>query len=204
MSNRHWRKSQSEDFFIKDSKRKGYRSRSVYKLSEIDQKFNIFKNVKTAIDIGSCPGGWSEYAIKKIRSGKLLAIDITEMEPIDGVSFIQGNIQDQILQEKLFEEIGNKKFDLIISDMSPNKTGNKVSDQYKFYNIADSILEFSQKGLMSKGMMIMKVFIGHGFEEFKSDLRQNFETVIYFKPKSSRKESRETYVMLKTLGIIDL
>ena len=199
MSNRHWRKSQSEDFFIKDSKRKGYRSRSVYKLSEIDQKFNIFKNVKTAIDIGSCPGGWSEYAIKKIRSGKLLAIDITEMEPIDGVSFIQGNIQDQILQEKLFEEIGNKKFDLIISDMSPNKTGNKVSDQYKFYNIADSILEFSQKGLMSKGMMIMKVFIGHGFEEFKSDLRENFETVIYFKPKSSRKESRETYVIAKNI-----
>ena len=199
MSNRHWRKSQSEDFFIKDSKRKGYRSRSVYKLSEIDQKFNIFKNVKTAIDIGSCPGGWSEYAIKKVRSGKLLAIDITEMEPIDGVSFIQGNIQDQILQEKLFEEIGNKKFDLIISDMSPNKTGNKVSDQYKFYNIADSILEFSQKGLMSKGMMIMKVFIGHGFEEFKSDLRENFETVIYFKPKSSRKESRETYVIAKNI-----
>ena len=199
MSNRHWRKSQSEDFFIKDSKRKGYRSRSVYKLSEIDQKFNIFKNVKTAIDIGSCPGGWSEYAIKKIRSGKLLAIDITEMEPIDGVSFIQGNIQDQILQEKLFEEIGNKKFDLIISDMSPNKTGNKVSDQYKFYNIADSILEFSQKGLMSKGMMVMKVFIGHGFEEFKSDLRENFETVIYFKPKSSRKESRETYVIAKNI-----
>ena len=199
MSNRHWRKSQSEDFFIKDSKRKGYRSRSVYKLSEIDQKFNIFKNVKTAIDIRSCPGGWSEYAIKKIRSGKLLAIDITEMEPIDGVSFIQGNIQDQILQEKLFEEIGNKKFDLIISDMSPNKTGNKVSDQYKFYNIADSILEFSQKGLMSKGMMIMKVFIGHGFEEFKSDLRENFETVIYFKPKSSRKESRETYVIAKNI-----
>ncbi len=199
MSNRHWRKSQSEDFFIKDSKRKGYRSRSVYKLSEIDQKFNIFRNVKTVIDIGSCPGGWSEYAIKKICSGKLLAIDITEMEPIDGVSFIQGDIQDQILQEKLFEEIGNKKFDLIISDMSPNKTGNKVSDQYKFYNIADSILEFSQKGLMSKGMMVMKVFIGHGFEEFKSDLRENFETVIYFKPKSSRKESRETYVIAKNI-----
>ena len=199
MSNRHWRKSQSEDFFIKDSKRKGYRSRSVYKLSEIDQKFNIFKNVKTAIDIGSCPGGWSEYAIKKIRSGKLLAIDITEMEPIDGVSFIQGNIQDQILQEKLFEEIGNKKFDLIISDMSPNKTGNKVSDQYKFYNIADSILEFSQNGLMSKGMMVMKVFIGHGFEEFKSDLRENFERISYFKPKSSRKESRETYVIAKNI-----
>tara|TARA_Y100001970_G_scaffold245739_1_gene312999 strand:- start:1145 stop:1753 length:609 start_codon:yes stop_codon:yes gene_type:complete len=199
MSNRHWRKSQSEDFFIKDSKEKGYRSRSVYKLSEINQKFNIFRNVKTAIDIGSCPGGWSEYAIKKIRSGKLLAVDINEMEPIDGVSFIQGDIQDRIVQEKLFEEIGNKKYDLIISDMSPNKTGNKVSDQYKFYNIADSILEFSKNGLMSKGMMVMKVFIGHGFEEFKSDLRENFEIVKYFKPKSSRKESRETYVIAKNI-----
>ena len=101
--------------------------------------------------------------------------------------------------ERIVEEIDNKKFDLIISDMSPNKTGNKVSDQYKFYNIADSILEFSQNGLMSKGMMVMKVFIGHGFEEFKSDLRENFETVIYFKPKSSRKESRETYVIAKNI-----
>ena len=199
MSNRHWRKSQSEDFYIKASKQKGYRSRSVYKLSEIDQKFNIFKNVKTAIDIGSCPGGWSEYAIKKIRSGKLLAVDITEMEPIVGVSFIQGNIEDQILQERLLEKIDNKKLDLIISDMSPNKTGNKVSDQYKFYNIANSILEFSQNGLMSKGMLVMKVFIGHGFEEFKSDLRENFETVKYYKPKSSSTESRETYVIAKNI-----
>ncbi len=199
MSNRHWRRSQSDDFFLKNSKQKGYRSRSVYKLSEIDRKFKIFKNVTTLVDIGSCPGGWSEYAIRKIRSGKLLAVDINEMEPIDGVTFIQGDIEDQAIQDNLFDEIDNKKFDLIISDMSPNKTGNKVSDQYKFYNIADSILEFSQNGLMSKGMMVMKVFIGHGFEEFKSDLKEGFETVSYFKPKSSRKESRETYVIAKNI-----
>ena len=199
MPNRHWRKSQSDDFFLKNSKQKGYRSRSVYKLSEIDRKFKIFKNVTNLVDIGSCPGGWSEYAIKKIPSGKLLAVDINEMEPIDGVMFIRGDIEEQTIQDKLFNEINNEKFDLIISDMSPNKTGNKVSDQYKFYNIADSILEFSQNGLMSKGMMVMKVFIGLGFEEFKSDLRDNFESVKYFKPKSSRKESRETYVIAKNI-----
>ena len=92
-----------------------------------------------------------------------------------------------------------EKFDLIISDMSPNKTGNKVSDQYKFYNIADSILEFSINGLISEGTLIMKVFIGHGFEEFKSDLRENFERINYFKPMSSRKESREIYVIAKNI-----
>ena len=199
MSNRHWRKSQSDDFFLKNSKQKGYRSRSVYKLSEIDRKFKIFKNVTNLVDIGSCPGGWSEYAIKKIPSGKLLAVDINEMEPIDGVMFIRGDIEEQTIQDKLFNEINNEKFDLIISDMSPNKTGNKVSDQYKFYNIANSILEFSQNGLMSKGMMVMKVFIGLGFEEFKSDLKESFEIVNYFKPKSSRKESRETYVIAKNI-----
>ncbi len=199
MPNRHWRKSQSDDFFLKNSKQKGYRSRSVYKLSEIDRKFKIFKNVTNLVDIGSCPGGWSEYAIKKIPSGKLLAVDINEMEPIDGVMFIRGDIEEQTIQDKLFNEINNEKFDLIISDMSPNKTGNKVSDQYKFYNIADSILEFSQNGLMSKGMMVMKVFIGLGFEEFKSDLKESFEIVNYFKPKSSRKESRETYVIAKNI-----
>ncbi len=121
------------------------------------------------------------------------------MEPIDGVMFIRGDIEEQTIQDKLFNEINNEKFDLIISDMSPNKTGNKVSDQYKFYNIADSILEFSQNGLMSKGMMVMKVFIGLGFEEFKSDLKESFEVVNYFKPKSSRKESRETYVIAKNI-----
>ena len=163
MSNRHWRKSQSEDFFVKDSKLRGYRSRSVYKLLEIDQKFKIFKNVKSMVDIGSTPGGWSEYARNKIRSGNLLALDINLMDPIEGVTFIQGSIEDKEIQELVFEKNNRNKFDLLISDMSPNKTGNKVSDQYKFYNIADSILEFSKIALISKGTLVMKVFIGHGF-----------------------------------------
>ena len=199
MTNNHWRKSQTEDFFIRDSKRKGYRSRSVYKLQEIDRKFRVFKNVESVIDIGSCPGGWSEFSRKKIKSGIVLAIDITEMDPIDGVTFIHGNIEDKGIQENAIEKNNNKKFELIVSDMSPNKTGNKVSDQYLFYNIADSILEFSKNGLISKGTLVMKVFIGLGFEEFKSDLNEVFESVNYFKPKSSRQESRETYVIAKNI-----
>ena len=199
MTNNHWRKSQTEDFFIRDSKRKGYRSRSVYKLQEIDRKFRVFKNVESVIDIGSCPGGWSEFSRKKIKSGIVLAIDITEMDPIDGVTFIHGNIEDKGIQENAIEKNNNKKFELIVSDMSPNKTGNKVSDQYLFYNIADSILEFSKNGLISRGTLVMKVFIGLGFEEFKSDLNEVFESVNYFKPKSSRQESRETYVIAKNI-----
>jgi len=199
MANNHWRKSQTEDFFIRDSKRKGYRSRSVYKLQEIDRKYRIFKNVESVIDIGSCPGGWSEFSRKKIKSGIILAIDITEMDPIDGVTFIHGSIEEKGIQENALKKNNNKKFELIVSDMSPNKTGNKVSDQYAFYNIADSILEFSKNGLISKGTLVMKVFIGLGFEEFKSDLNEVFESVNYFKPKSSRQESRETYVIAKNI-----
>ena len=199
MTNNHWRKSQTEDFFIRDSKRKGYRSRSVYKLQEIDRKYRIFKNVESVIDIGSCPGGWSEFSRKKIKSGIILAIDITEMDPIDGVTFIHGSIEEKGIQENALKKNNNKKFELIVSDMSPNKTGNKVSDQYAFYNIADSILEFSKNGLISKGTLVMKVFVGLGFEEFKSDLNKVFESVNYFKPKSSRKESRETYVIAKNI-----
>ena len=199
MTNNHWRKSQTEDFFIRDSKRKGYRSRSVYKLQEIDRKYRIFKNVESVIDIGSCPGGWSEFSRKKIKSGIILAIDITEMDPIDGVTFIHGSIEEKGIQENALKKNNNKKFELIVSDMSPNKTGNKVSDQYAFYNIADSILEFSKNGLISKGTLVMKVFIGLGFEEFKSDLNKVFESVNYFKPKSSRQESRETYVIAKNI-----
>ena len=199
MTNNHWRKSQTEDFFIRDSKRKGYRSRSVYKLQEIDRKYRIFKNVESVIDIGSCPGGWSEFSRKKIKSGIILAIDITEMDPIDGVTFIHGSIEEKGVQENALKKNNNKKFELIVSDMSPNKTGNKVSDQYAFYNIADSILEFSKNGLISRGTLVMKVFIGLGFEEFKSDLNEVFESVNYFKPKSSRQESRETYVIAKNI-----
>ena len=199
MTNNHWRKSQTEDFFIRDSKRKGYRSRSVYKLQEIDRKYRIFKNVESVIDIGSCPGGWSEFSRKKIKSGIILAIDITEMDPIDGVTFIHGSIEEKGIQENALKKNNNKKFELIVSDMSPNKTGNKVSDQYAFYNIADSILEFSKNGLISRGTLVMKVFIGLGFEEFKSDLNKVFESVNYFKPKSSRQESRETYVIAKNI-----
>ena len=199
MTNNHWRKSQTEDFFIRDSKRKGYRSRSVYKLQEIDRKYRIFKNVESVIDIGSCPGGWSEFSRKKIKSGIILAVDITEMDPIDGVTFIHGSIEEKGIQENALKKNNNKKFELIVSDMSPNKTGNKVSDQYAFYNIADSILEFSKNGLISKGTLVMKVFIGLGFEEFKSDLNEVFESVNYFKPKSSRQESRETYVIAKNI-----
>ena len=199
MTNNHWRKSQTEDFFIRDSKRKGYRSRSVYKLQEIDRKYRIFKNVESVIDIGSCPGGWSEFSRKKIKSGIILAIDITEMDPIDGVTFIHGSIEEKGIQENALKKNNNKKFELIVSDMSPNKTGNKVSDQYAFYNIADSILEFSKNGLITRGTLVMKVFIGLGFEEFKSDLNKVFESVNYFKPKSSRQESRETYVIAKNI-----
>ena len=199
MANNHWRKSQTEDFFIRDSKRKGLRSRSVYKLQEIDQRFKIFKNVQSVIDIGSCPGGWSVYSRKKIKSGIILAIDINEMEPIEGVTFIQGSIDDEMIQKDSLKRNDQKKFGLIISDMSPNKTGNKVSDQYTFYNIADSVLEFSQNVLISKGTLVMKVFMGLGFEEFKSDLNEVFERVTFFKPKSSRQESRETYVIAKNI-----
>jgi 23S rRNA (uridine2552-2'-O)-methyltransferase len=199
MANNHWRKSQTEDFFIRDSKRKGLRSRSVYKLQEIDQRFKIFKNVQSVIDIGSCPGGWSVYSRKKIKSGIILAIDINEMEPIEGVTFIQGSIDDEMIQKDSLKRNDQKKFGLIISDMSPNKTGNKVSDQYTFYNIADSVLEFSQNVLISKGTLVIKVFMGLGFEEFKSDLNEVFERVTFFKPKSSRQESRETYVIAKNI-----
>ena len=151
------------------------------------------------LDIGSCPGGWSEYSTNKTPHSSVIAIDINDMEYLDGVTFLKGDIEDPLIQLELIKLNDNNKFDLILSDMSPNKTGNKVSDQYKFYNIADSILEFSQNALISRGILIMKVFIGHGFEEFKSNLKLSFENVNYFKPKSSRNESTETYVIAKNI-----
>ena len=127
MSNRHWRKSQSEDFFVKDSRERGYRSRSVYKLLEIDQKYKIFKNVKSLVDIGSTPGGWSEYAKSKIRSGNLLAVDINSMDPIEGVTFIQGSIEDKEIQDLIFIQVHGESIEM--GGLNARRCRNKATDR---------------------------------------------------------------------------
>ena len=198
----HWRSRQNQDSYFKKSKKHGFRSRSTFKLIEIDTKYRILHPFISILDLGSSPGGWSQYSVNKLSDKvTVIASDIIQMEKIENVKFVLGDFRKHETQKMILKENSMKKFDLIISDMSPAKTGNNVTDQYNFYNIASEILEFSKKGLKSKGTIVMKVFMGLGFEEFNKESKFMFEKTTIFKPKSSRSESTETYLIASTIRL---
>ena len=202
ISKQHWRTGQHEDFYFKLSKKQGFRTRSVYKLIEINEKYRLIKPKSWVLDLGCSPGSWSDYIVNELsKKGRIISIDVSEMEPINNVDFILGDIQDETIKNKILNKISDKKFDLIVSDISPNKTGNSITDQYHFFQIADEILEFSKKALKSKGSLVMKVFVGLGFEEFVKDSKIIFRDTIYFKPKSSKTKSKETYLIASSIRL---
>ena len=199
MAQKNWRSDQSRDQYFIKARKLGFRSRSVFKLKEIDQKYKLIKKESRILDLGSSPGGWSEYISKNHRVKTIIASDIQPMESIDNVQFILGDFTNNETQQNIIRLNNYQKFNLILSDISTKKTGNKITDQYQFYNIANNILEFSLNGLTSNGVLVIKVFIGHGFEDFKNDLDNYFENIYMFKPKSSRPESKETYAIGKKI-----
>ena len=194
MTSQHWRKNQSKDKFFSESRKLGYRSRSVFKLDEINRKYKILKKPESILDLGSTPGGWSNYVSEKTKLKHIVANDIEPMKPIPGVHFILGDFTSESIQEEILK-FNKSKFGLILSDISNNKTGNNVTDQFSFYEIAKNVLEFSKIGLTSNGVLVIKLFIGLGFEEFKKDMDQTFKEVNIFKPNASRPESKETYAI---------
>ena len=199
MAQKSWRSNQSSDEYFLKAKKLGLRSRSAFKLKEINKKYKMIKKESRILDLGSSPAGWSEYIVNNHHVKTMIANDIQPMESIDEVKFIQGDFTKVGVQQKIISSNNNKKFNLILSDISTKKTGNKVTDQYRFYNIANDVLEFSLNGLTSNGVLVIKVFIGHGFEDFKNDLNNYFENIYMFKPKSSRSESKETYAIGKKI-----
>ena len=201
-SKHHWRSRQNQESYFRKSKKHGFRSRSTFKLIEIDTKYRILHPFISILDLGSSPGGWSQYSANKINNkATFIASDIVPMEKIDNVEFILGDFRKYETQKMILKGNSMNKFDLIISDISPTKTGNNVTDQYHFYNIANETLEFSNKGLKSNGMLVMKVFMGLGFEEFTKESRLMFEKTAFFKPKSSRSESTETYLIASSIRL---
>ena len=194
MSSQHWRKNQSKDKFFSKSRKLGYRSRSVFKLDEINRKYKILKKPESILDLGSTPGGWSNYVSEKTKLKHIVANDIEPMKPIPGVHFILGDFTSESIQEEILK-FNKSKFGLILSDISNNKTGNNVTDQFSFYEITKNVLEFSKIGLTSNGVLVIKLFIGLGFEEFKKNMDQTFKEVNIFKPNASRPESKETYAI---------
>ena len=168
----------------------------------MNEKYGLIKPKSWVLDLGCSPGSWSDYIVNKLSNkGRIISIDISEMKPIANVDFILGDFQDEIIKNEILKKISDKRFDLIVSDISPNKTGNSITDQYHFFQIADEILEFSKKALKSKGSLVMKVFVGLGFEEFVKESKLIFRETIFFKPESSKQKSKETYLIASSIRL---
>jgi len=193
---KNWINKQHRDIYFKKSKILGYRSRSSFKLIDLDEKFEFLKKNTYLVDLGSSPGGWSQVAIKKITNGKILAVDIKDMEKIDKVSFLKGDLLDintYIEIENFFE----RKVDVVISDMATNTSGNKNLDSFNTGQLCLNAMDLSQKILDKNGVFLSKLFMGSVFIEINKKANLYFKKVIKFKPLSSRPESKEIYLYCK-------
>jgi len=193
-----WRIKQHRDQFFKKSKTLGYRSRASFKLIELNQKFNFIKKNSNLLDLGSYPGGWSQIASGIITNGKILSIDIKEMMPIKNVKFLKNNILEESTKYKIIEYFKDK-LDVIISDMAADTTGNKSLDSIRTNQLCADTINFSKSMLKPKGVLVSKLFMGEDFIEVKNLAKSIFKNVNFFKPESSRRDSKETYLHCEIL-----
>ena len=193
-----WKIKQHRDQFFKKSKTLGYRSRAAFKLIELNKKFKFIKKNTNLLDLGSCPGGWSQVASKIITKGKILAIDIKDMKTIQNVNFLKSDILENDTKQSVIKFFKNQ-LDVIISDMAADTTGNKSLDSIRTNQLCADIIAFSQKTLKPKGVLISKLFMGDDFLETKNLAKSVFKKVNFFKPDSSRNESKETYLHCEIL-----
>ena len=193
-----WKIKQHRDPFFKRSKILGYRSRASFKLIELNEKYKFLKTNSNLLDLGSFPGSWSQVASKIITSGKILSIDIKNMSPIKNVNFYKSDIFEKTTKKKI-RDFFNGKLDVIISDMAADTTGNKSLDSIRTNQLCLEILHLSPKVLVSNGVFVSKVFMGDDFDEIKKLAKTLFKDVKFFKPVSSRNESKETYIHCKIL-----
>lgn len=184
------------DEYVKRAQRDGYRARAAYKLIEIDDKDHLIKPGMIVVDLGSTPGSWSQVAMQRLKGqGKIIALDLLEMQPIAGVQFIQGDFREQAVLEQLEAKLGESRVDLVIADMAPNISGISDVDQANAMYLTELALEFSYKWLKPGGNFLVKVFNGSGFEETVRNMRQGFDKVATRKPKASRDRSSEVYLL---------
>jgi len=195
---KNWVNKQRRDIYVRQSKVDGYRARSAYKLIEIDEKYKIFKGGLTVIDIGAAPGSWSQYAEKKAKNGKLISIDLKKMEPIGSSLQIQGDFTDEGTQEEIKKNI-NSKVDVVMSDMAVNTTGIKNIDSIQTGELCKEAMVFAKDLLSKNGYFISKIFMGGTFNEIVAEGKKYFKEVKVFKPKSSRKDSKESFIICKIL-----
>ena len=196
-----WKIKQHRDQFFKKSKTLGYRSRASFKLIELNKKFKFLKKNTNLLDLGCCPGGWSQVASQIIIAGRIMSVDIKDMEPIKDVKFFKGDLLSKDTKSVVIKYF-KSNLDVILSDMAADTTGNKSLDSIRTNQLCADVINFSKETLKPKGVLVSKIFMGEDFLEVKNLAKSTFNKVNFFKPKSSRKESKETYLhceILKTL-----
>ena len=195
---KNWVNKQRRDIYVRQSKVDGYRARSAYKLIEIDEKFKVFKGGISVVDIGAAPGSWSQYASKIVKSGKIISIDLKKMDEIKNTIQIEGDFTETNIQNKIKSYL-NKGSDVVMSDMAVNTTGIKNIDSIQTGELCKEAMIFSKEVLSKKGFFISKIFMGGTFNEIVALGKKIFKEVKVFKPKSSRKDSKESFIICRNL-----
>ena len=193
-----WVIRQRRDKYVRQSKLEGYRSRAVYKLKELDEKFKIIKNNLNILDVGSAPGSWTQYLSEKSKGSKIMSIDLKEVEKIKDVYHVVGDFLDNKNQKKIADYFP-KKIDLVVSDMAVNTTGNKNLDSIQTGELSLTAMHFAIGMLRPKGIFLSKIFMGSTFNEIVENAKKNFKESKIFKPPSSRKDSKESFIICKNL-----
>ncbi|MEY3244001.1 MAG: hypothetical protein RJB20_241 [Pseudomonadota bacterium] len=195
-SSKAWMHEHVNDEFVKRAQKEGYRARAAYKLIEIDEKDKLIKPGMTIVDLGATPGSWSQVATQRLKGqGRIIALDLLEMEPVKGVEFIQGDFREEAILRQLENSLQGKQVDLVIADMAPNMSGITIVDQAGAAYLTELALEFSRDWLKPSGNFLVKVFIGAGFDEILASMRGLFDKVVTRKPKASRGRSNEVYLL---------
>jgi len=193
-----WVIRQRRDKYVRQSKLEGYRSRAVYKLKELDEKFKIIKNNLSILDVGSAPGSWTQYLSEKSKGSKIMSIDLKEVEKIKDVYHVIGDFLDSENQ-RIIKDYFPKKIDLVVSDMAVNTTGNKNLDSIQTGELSLTAMHFAISMLRPKGIFLSKIFMGSTFNEIVENAKKNFKESKIFKPPSSRKDSKESFILCKNL-----
>jgi 23S rRNA (uridine2552-2'-O)-methyltransferase len=201
-SSKNWISRQSSDPYARLAKKEGYRSRSAFKLIDINKKFNFLKNNLNIIDLGSSPGGWSQVISKVNKNGKNLSVDILQMEKINNISFFKKDFNDSDFLKFADDFFNNSKVDLVLSDMAVNTTGNRDLDAFKTNSLALEVVSLSKNVLKNKSFLLLKFFTGRDDDLLIKGVKDFFEKIIRIKPDSSRKDSREMYLLCKNLKTV--
>ena len=197
-SSTQWMQEHFDDPYVKMAQAQGYRSRAVFKLKEINDKDNLIKSGMNIVDLGAAPGGWSQFARQLLgKNGRLVALDILPMDPLEDVDMIIGDFREESVLNELYAILDNAPIQLVLSDMAPNMSGNKSTDQARAMYLCELALDTAKTVLAKNGVFLVKVFQGEGFETYLKEVGQAFNSVVIRKPKASRPRSNEVYILAK-------